>query len=48
MRRDELEHIIRAAGAIIGDRHLIISGQPIHPGAISGKFAILGHIFCRS
>ncbi len=27
MRRDELEHIIRAAGAIIGDRHLIIVGS---------------------
>ncbi len=27
MRRDELEHIIRAAGAIINDKHLIIVGS---------------------
>ena len=27
MRRDELEHLIRAAGAIINDKHLIIVGS---------------------
>jgi hypothetical protein len=34
MRRDELEHIIRAAGAIINDKHLIIVGSQ----SILGQF----------
>ncbi|BDG61012.1 DUF6036 family nucleotidyltransferase [Caldinitratiruptor microaerophilus] len=34
MRRDELEHIIRAAGAILGDREVIVLGSQ----AILGRF----------
>lgn len=34
MRRDQLEHIIRAAGAILGDKEIIILGSQ----AILGKY----------